>query len=76
MTRHYQTVPFNPSVSEKDAGKIAAMLGELINNAAKQGWLYQSYESIQITVNPGCLAMFSGPRVVHYGLVVLYQDTV
>ena len=76
MARQYSTKPFNPVVSEKKAGgdEIAKQLGELINQGAAQGWTFESYESVQITVNPGCLTFFSGPRIAQYGVVVFYRD--
>ncbi len=76
MAREYTTRPFNPAVREKQASgtEIARQLGELINRGAAEGWTYESYETVQITVNPGCLTMFSGPRIAHFGVVVFYRD--
>lgn len=77
MARQYWTVPFNPAVAEKKAGgdQIAKMMGDAINQAAAQGWLFQSYETVQITINPGCLTFMAGPRTAHYGVLVFYRDT-
>lgn len=76
MPRHFHTVPFNPAVSESKASgdQIAKLMNEAINSAGQQGWLFLSYETVQITVNPGCLTFFSGPRTAHYGVLVFYQD--
>jgi hypothetical protein len=76
LARHYVTQVFNPAIAEKKAGgdQIAKMMGEAINQAASQGWTFQSYETVQITVNPGCLTFMSGPRIANYGVLVFYQD--
>lgn len=76
MAREYRTKAFNPAVSEKKANgdEIAKQLGEMIAQGATQGWTYQSYETVQITVNPGCLTFLSGPRTAHYGVLVFYRD--
>ncbi len=69
-------MPFNPSVSESKAasGEIAKQMKELIVRGTADGWLFHGYESVGITVNPGCLAIFSGPRTAHYGVLVFYRD--
>jgi hypothetical protein len=76
MARQYTTKPFNPSVKEKQAtgDEIARQLADLINEGATNGWTFDSYQSVQTTVNPGCLGAFSGPRIVQYGIVVFYRE--
>ena len=74
--RQYQTVPFNPSTSEANAGKgkIAEMMGQVINQMSAQGWTFQSYEAVMYMINPGCLNFMSGPRPANYGVLVFFRD--
>jgi hypothetical protein len=76
MPRHYTTMPFQPSVKEKPASpvQIATLLNEAINRAAQEGWIFQGLETVRTTVNPGCLAMFSGPQTIYTDILVFYQD--
>lgn len=77
--RQYHVEPFNPNIGEKQASregssKIAAMMAEMIQRAAAQGWTFDGYHTIETTVNPGCLNMFGGPRLVNYGVLVFSRD--
>ena len=61
MAKTYRVVPFLPAISEKQASKqgaelIARQLQEAINAEAGQGWAFEHYEGIAVTVQmPGCL---------------------
>lgn len=76
MARVYRTKAFNPSVAEKHSGgeNIARLLGIAIGEVVSEGWIYQGLEDVAISVNPGCLGFMSGPKTVHYGVLVFYRD--
>ncbi len=77
--KEYRVVSFDPGISEKEANKkggeaIAGRLQEVINEAARDGWEYVSYDSIPTTVMPGCLGIFAGTKTVYYGAVVFSRE--
>ncbi len=75
--KEFRTVPFNPVIGEKEATKegaasIARQMEEQIRNASTEGWSFKSYETVQVTVNHGCLAALAGKgnSIVTYGVLV------
>lgn len=70
----YHVEPFFPSVSAKDlskhgAGLIAKQMEEVINQFAREGWLYEGYESIPVMVNAGCLGFGTKTQEVRHVLI-------
>lgn len=79
--KHYRTVPFEPTISEKQASKagstrVAQELLEAIHRESEGGWSYVRYESIVASIAPGCLGnLFGGaPSAVTYGILVFERD--
>ena len=79
--KEFQTVPFNPVIKEKEATKegaaaIARQMEEQITSASTNGWTFKSYETIQVTVNHGCLAALvgKGSSIVTYGVLVFQRE--
>lgn len=77
----YKTVPFSPSIKEKEATKegaalIARQMGEIINGEARDGWSFQSFETVEVSVFHGCLAALAGKgsSTVHYGVLVFTRE--
>ena len=77
----YRTVPFNPQLDEKQASKtggetIAKQLGEIISREASEGWVFEDYETVQVTVNPGCLSILGGGKanLLTYGVVIFSRE--
>lgn len=65
--REYMVVPFIGQIrrgffSSQDANDVSNQLQALINEQARQGWLFYSVEKIDIHVTPGCLASLLGTR--------------
>lgn len=81
--KEFQTVPFNPVIKEKQATKegaaaIAKQMQDQISRASNEGWSFTSYETVQVTVNHGCLAALSGngSSLVTYGVLIFERDVV
>jgi hypothetical protein len=79
--KEYRTVPFNPVIKEKEATRegaasIARQMEEQIRSATGNGWSFTSYETVQVTVNHGCLAALGGKgsSIVTYGVLVFEQE--
>ncbi|MGI8405731.1 MAG: hypothetical protein ACR2OE_13380 [Thermomicrobiales bacterium] len=75
--KEFQTVPFNPVIKEKQATKegadaVAKQMQEQISRASKAGWMFTSYETVQVTINHGCLAALAGrgSSLVTYGVLI------
>lgn len=58
--------------SSQDARDVSNQLEALINEQARQGWLFCCVEKIDIHVSPGCLASLFGARssVVSFDQVI------
>ena len=77
--RTYHVEPFNPDIGEgeatsKGAAIIAKQMLELLNRGGRGGWEFESYQTIQVAVRPGCLGIFGGGRTVFYGMLVFSRD--
>lgn len=79
--KEYRTVPFNPVIKEKQATKegaaaIAKQMEEQIARASQAGWSFTSYETIQVTINHGCIAALAGrgSSIVTYGVLVFERE--
>ena len=80
--KEFRTVSFNPVIKEREATKagaeaIASQMQEQIHRASTAGWTFKSYETIQVTINHGCLAALAGrgSSLVTYGVLVFERDT-
>jgi hypothetical protein len=65
--REYIVVPFVGQIrrnlfSSQSAQDVSNQLQAVINERARQGWLFCSVEKIDIHVTPGCLASLFGAR--------------
>lgn len=81
--KEFQTVPFNPVIKEKEATKegadaIARQMEEQISRANKAGWTFASYETVQVTINHGCLAALAGrgASLVTYGVLIFERESI
>ncbi|MFN8297279.1 MAG: DUF4177 domain-containing protein [Chitinophagales bacterium] len=57
---NYKTVPFTAKISQSDTTQmVAQQLENLIQDYAKQGWEYVSFENVETQVAPvaGCFGL-------------------
>lgn len=81
--KEFQSVPFNSVIKEKQATKeggdaIARQLQVHISRANNASRTFTSYETVQVTINHGCLAAFAGhgTSLVSYGVLIFERETV
>jgi len=75
MAREFSTRSFNPVVKESQGGDfISQQMEEAIQKGTNNGWEFHSYQTVQVVVKPGCLAIFSGPRITNYGVIVFSRE--
>ncbi len=65
----YRVVPFIGVVkrgvfSNENAQTVSAQLESVINHHSEQGWEFYSLEKVAIQVNPGCLGLLLGQKVI------------
>lgn len=77
--KQYWVIPFTPAISEKVASKegaatVAGQLQELLNRVAADGWNYDAYEMVEVSIKPGCLAIFVKPSTVLYANVIVSRE--
>ncbi len=79
--KEYMVVPFNPQLNEKEvssggAQKLAQLLQGEINKVATMGWAFKNFETIAVSVNPCCLAIFGGrsATTVNYGTIIFEKE--
>jgi len=63
MNYIYKALPFKGSVDEQiNPSLVAAQLTVLINSQNYEGWEFYQINSVNISVNPGCIAGLLGTR--------------
>ncbi len=62
MNYIYKALPFKGSVDELKPSLVAAQLTVLINSQNEEGWEFYQINSVNISVNPGCIAGLLGIR--------------
>ena len=76
---HYHVVPLGLTIKAHDpnpGASITSQLQQLIDAHAVHGWEYYAFESVPVTVRPGCIASLFGaaPQTIHYPCVVFRAD--
>jgi hypothetical protein len=60
----YRVIPFIGKIKDKQSAvEVSKQLESLINEGERGGWIFQEISSVNIEVQPGCLAGFFGARV-------------
>ncbi len=62
MNYIYKALPFKGSVADLDPNRVAAQLTILINSQSQEGWEFFQINSVNISVNPGCLSGLFGEK--------------
>lgn len=74
----YKVMPFIGKIkSSQSAVEVSNQLEALINEGAKEGWLFEQVNNVNIEVQPGCLAGLFGAKAdyVRFDMVVFKKET-
>jgi predicted metalloprotease len=78
MSNIYRVIPFRGKIKGKQsAGDVSNQLEEIINERAKEGWEFDQLSSVNIEVQPGCLAGIFGAKVAYnrFDMVIFKKPT-
>ena len=80
QTHEYIVVPLNIGIREGDKDgqtRVTSLFSSLLNEYARQGWEYESFEAIPVLVSPGCLGALLGAKATsaNYYCVVFRKPT-
>ena len=73
----YRVMPFIGKIkSNQSAVDVSNQLEALIGEGAKEGWLFEQVASVNIEVQPGCLAGLLGAKAdyTRFDMVVFRKD--
>lgn len=78
MRYDYRVMEFSPQIKGGFKGRkgafMAQTLEELCQLQSKQGFEFYRIDKVQLTENPGCLAIFSGGKpIYHYYDVAVFR---
>ena len=71
--KQYKAVagPKNVNVNKGNSQAAFDLFADIINNEARNGWIYHSMETITITEKPGC---FQAPVPTNYYMLIFEKD--
>lgn len=74
----YRVMPFIGKIkSSQSAVDVSNQLDALINEGAKEGWVFEQVNNVNIEVQPGCLSGLFGAKTdyVRFDMVVFRKET-
>lgn len=73
----YRVLPFIGKIkSGQNAIEVSSQLEAMINDGAKEGWQFEQLSSVNIEVQPGCLAGIFGAKAdyVRFDMAVFRKE--
>jgi len=78
MSFIYRVIPFIGKIKNtQSAADVSDQLEALIDDGAKEGWVFDQLSNVNIEVQPGCLAGLFGAKVAYtrFDMVIFKKPT-